>query len=80
MRQPWWAGRYIGASRTRTSRTHEASIVAAAGREDRCRIVHLSIQRSHIHLLIEACDRKALASGVRAFAISAAKVPGRGPE
>lgn len=37
------------------------------------RIVHLSIQGTHIHLLIEADDRYALARGMQAFQISAAK-------
>ena len=37
------------------------------------RIVHMSIQGTHIHLLIEADDRDALARGMQAFQISAAK-------
>jgi REP element-mobilizing transposase RayT len=37
------------------------------------RIVHLSIQRNHVHLLIEAGDREALAVGMQGFQISAAK-------
>jgi hypothetical protein len=37
------------------------------------RVVHLSIQRHHIHLLCEADDRTTLANGVRALCISAAK-------
>src|SRR5664279_1524886 len=36
-------------------------------------IVHLSIQRSHIHLIVEASDRMALARGMQAFGISAAR-------
>src|SRR5882757_109587 len=43
-----------------------------ARRED-FRIVHLSIQRTHIHLLVEADDKRALASGMQGFQISAAK-------
>ncbi|MBV8760031.1 MAG: transposase [Deltaproteobacteria bacterium] len=38
-----------------------------------CRIVHLSIQHNHLHLLVEADDRMALARGMQAFQISAAK-------
>ncbi len=34
------------------------------------RIVHLSIQRSHIHLLVEATDKASLARGMQAFQIS----------
>src|SRR5205814_9644640 len=37
------------------------------------RIVHLSIQRTHLHLLVEADDKAALASGMQGFQISAAK-------
>jgi REP element-mobilizing transposase RayT len=37
------------------------------------RIIHLSIQRSHVHLLIEADHKAALASGMMGFQISAAK-------
>ena len=37
------------------------------------RIVHLSIQRNHIHMICEADDRLALARGVQSFKISAAK-------
>ncbi len=49
----------------------EATIVTAK-RED-FRIVHLSIQRDHIHLIVEAESKKALSNGVRGFAISAAR-------
>jgi len=37
------------------------------------RIVHLSIQGTHLHLIVEANDRLALAAGMQAFQISAAK-------
>ena len=37
------------------------------------RIVHLSIQHSHIHLIVEAADKSALARGMQAFQISAAR-------
>ena len=37
------------------------------------RIVHLSIQGTHVHLLIEADNRDALSRGMQAFQISAAK-------
>jgi len=49
----------------------EASIVAAKWED--CRIVHASVQRSHIHLLVEAEGKAALARGMKAFQISAAK-------
>ena len=37
------------------------------------RVVHVSIQRHHIHLLCEADDRIALANGVRALCVSTAR-------
>jgi REP element-mobilizing transposase RayT len=49
----------------------EATLTTAR-RED-FRIVHLSIQRTHVHLLVEAEDKEALASGMQGFQISAAK-------
>lgn len=63
-----------------TLRTHsvfravrEASLVAARRHEQTFRIVHLSIQGSHIHMIVEVQDRTALAKGMQAFGISAAK-------
>ena len=38
------------------------------------RIVHLSIQQTHLHLIVEASDKGALARGMRAFEISAARL------
>ena len=49
----------------------EATLITAR-RED-FRIIHLSIQRTHIHLLVEASDKRALAVGLQGFQISAAK-------
>jgi REP element-mobilizing transposase RayT len=46
--------------------------IAAARRPD-FRIVHLSIQRDHLHLIVEAESQAALGGGVRGFAISAAR-------
>jgi len=47
-------------------------VFAIARRED-FRIVHVSIQRTHVHLLVEARHKQALASGMQGFQISAAK-------
>jgi hypothetical protein len=44
------------------------------GKRENFRIVHLSIQRTHIHLLVEAADKTALARGMQGFQISAAKL------
>jgi REP element-mobilizing transposase RayT len=49
----------------------EATIVTAR-RED-SRIVQMSIQRDHIHLIVEADGKEALSEGVRGFSISAAR-------
>src|SRR5499427_7567961 len=49
----------------------EATLTTAR-RED-FRIVQLSIQHNHIHLLVEADDKRALAAGMQGFQISAAK-------
>ena len=40
---------------------------------DDFRVVHVSIQRTHLHLLVEASDERALSRGVRAFEISVAR-------
>jgi REP element-mobilizing transposase RayT len=37
------------------------------------RIVHVSIQGNHVHLLVEAADKQALSGGMQRFQISAAK-------
>ena len=37
------------------------------------RVVHISIQRTHVHLLVEADDKTSLARGMQGLAISAAK-------
>ncbi|HEX7836995.1 MAG TPA: transposase [Kofleriaceae bacterium] len=48
----------------------EATLTTA--RRENFRIVHLSVQRTHIHLLVEADGKRALASGMQGFQISAA--------
>jgi REP element-mobilizing transposase RayT len=45
----------------------------AAARHEQFRIVHFSIQHNHIHLLVEAEHKTALARGMQGFQISAAK-------
>ena len=42
------------------------------GREG-LRVVHISIQATHLHLLVEATDRAALTRGMQSFAIRAAR-------
>ncbi len=49
----------------------EATIVTAR-RED-FRIAHMSIQRDHVHLIVEADGQRSLSRGMRGFSISAAR-------
>jgi REP element-mobilizing transposase RayT len=46
--------------------------LTTALRED-FRIVHVSLQRTHVHLIVEAVSKEALARGMQGFQISAAK-------
>jgi putative transposase len=49
----------------------EATLTAAK-RED-FRIVHMSIQHNHVHLIVEADGKRALSKGVWGFEVSAAR-------
>jgi REP element-mobilizing transposase RayT len=49
----------------------DATITAAL--RERFRIVHISLQRSHVHLMVEAEHKAALARGMQGFLISAAR-------
>jgi len=48
--------------------------LARAARRDpaRFRLLHFSVQRDHVHLIVEAADARALSSGVRSVAIRVA--------
>jgi putative transposase len=63
----------VGSMRRRSmyKAMRDASIIAAI--RARFRIVHISIQRTHIHMLAEADDQFALARGMQGFQISAAR-------
>ena len=50
----------------------KAARLATLRLEDTFRLVHFSIQRHHIHLIVEARDRRALWKGMQSFAISCA--------
>jgi REP element-mobilizing transposase RayT len=39
----------------------------------RFRLLHYSVQRDHVHLIVEAADKRALSSGVRSIAIRVAR-------
>ncbi len=49
----------------------EATITAAL--RERFRITHISLQRTHVHMLVEADHKTALARGMQGFLISAAR-------
>ncbi|HMG54370.1 MAG TPA: transposase [Kofleriaceae bacterium] len=49
----------------------DATIIAAL--RERFRIVHISLQRTHVHMLVEAEDKAALGRGMHGFQISAAR-------
>ncbi|HKA89634.1 MAG TPA: transposase [Haliangiales bacterium] len=48
-----------------------------ARRELACRVVHFTIQRDHIHMIVEAADRLALSRGVQGLASGIARVVNR---
>ena len=65
--------REVGSLRRRLAyHAVRAATIVAVQKED-FRIVHLSLQRTHIHMLVEASDRRALSRGMQSFQISAAK-------
>lgn len=49
----------------------DATITAAL--HERFRIVHISLQRTHVHMVVEANNKLALARGMQGFQISAAR-------
>ena len=51
-----------------------ARSIAAAKERFGFRLVHFSVQSNHIHLLVEADQKEALAAGMQGFQISAAKL------
>jgi REP element-mobilizing transposase RayT len=49
----------------------DATVTAAL--RERIRIVQISIQRTHVHMLVEAPNKRALARGMQGFQVSAAR-------
>jgi REP element-mobilizing transposase RayT len=65
--------REVGNLRRRFAyRALRCALFVCASRPD-FRVVHISIQGNHVHLLVEADSRLALTRGMQGFAISAAK-------
>jgi REP element-mobilizing transposase RayT len=54
-------------------RAIRAALVTALARHDDFRIVHFSLQGTHLHLLCEADHKQALAKGLQGFQIAAAR-------
>jgi REP element-mobilizing transposase RayT len=50
-----------------------ALVRASRRAPNRFRIVHFSVQRDHVHLIVEAHDKRALSSGMRSVAIRIAR-------
>jgi REP element-mobilizing transposase RayT len=68
-----------GVPRLRTGRAYKAIrrvLVRCLGRSD-FRVVHLSIQKNHLHFLVEANDRRALTKGMQGLASTAARALNR---
>jgi putative transposase len=63
----------VGSLRRRRAYHAIRQATLTTARRENFRIVHLSIQRTHVHLLVESKDKAALASGMQGFQISAAK-------
>jgi REP element-mobilizing transposase RayT len=63
----------VGSLRRRDTYAAIREATISAAKRDDARIVHLSIQRTHVHLIIEAKNRAALAKAMQGFLISAAK-------
>ncbi|HEY4241267.1 MAG TPA: transposase [Kofleriaceae bacterium] len=49
-----------------------AKATIAASKKGSIRIIHASVQTNHLHILVEAKDKRALATGMHAFEVSAA--------
>ncbi len=65
------ARREVGSLRTDATFLAVRAALAQASRTD-FRVVHFSVQRDHVHLLVEARSREALSSGMRGLAIRVA--------
>jgi putative transposase len=63
----------VGSLRRRRAYQAIREATRTVARRGDVRIVHLSVQRTHVHLLVEANDKAALSAGMQGFQISAAK-------
>jgi len=58
--------------RRRAYQAIRKALEVSLGRSD-FRVIHVSVQREHIHLIVEAASAMALAKGMQALGISAAR-------
>ncbi len=58
--------------RARSFRAVERALFSTANRDD-AHIVHFSVQGNHIHMLVEAADRRALSAAMRSLNIRMAR-------
>jgi REP element-mobilizing transposase RayT len=63
----------VGKLRRRCAYQAIRAATLTTARRENFRIIQLSIQNNHVHLLVEADDKAALASGMQGFQVSAAK-------
>ena len=63
----------VGSLRRRDMYRAMRNATITAALRERFRIVHVSLQRTHVHMLVEARDARALARGMQGFQISAAR-------
>jgi len=63
----------VGNMRRRSLYKAMRDATITAGLRERFRIVHISLQRNHVHMLVEADTKLALARGMQGFQISAAR-------
>jgi REP element-mobilizing transposase RayT len=63
----------VGSMRRRLLYKAMRDATITAGLRERVRIVHISLQRTHVHMLVEADNTLALARGMQGFQVSAAR-------
>jgi len=63
----------VGSLRRRALYKALRAATLTAALHERFRIVHISLQRTHVHLIVEAEHKAALARGMQGFSISAAR-------
>jgi len=63
----------VGSLRRRAMYKALRNATITAALREQFRIVHISLQRTHVHLIVEAEHRMALARGMQGFLISAAR-------